>query len=87
MTEKEQVGLGKTGFYDQDIYDGTNNKFEGYVTSIATNDEADDDDYEPSTFSSNKRAGYNPPAALLNDIAQVFIKFKLVDEIRISRQQ
>ncbi|CAG5089454.1 Similar to sf3b1: Splicing factor 3B subunit 1 (Xenopus laevis) [Cotesia congregata] len=70
VTEKEQVGLGKTGFYDQDIYDGTNNKFEGYVTSIATNDEADDDDYEPSTFSSNKRAGYNPPAALLNDIAQ-----------------
>lgn len=33
------MGLGKTGFYDQDIYDGSNNKYEGYVTSIAANDE------------------------------------------------
>lgn len=39
ISEKEQVGLGKTGFYDQDIYDGSNNKFDGYVTSIAANDE------------------------------------------------
>lgn len=39
VTEKEQVGLGKTGFYDQDIYDGSNNKYDGYVTSIAANDE------------------------------------------------
>lgn len=38
-SEKEQVGLGKTGFYDQDIYDGSNNKYDGYVTSIAANDE------------------------------------------------
>ena len=38
-SEKEQVALGKTGFYDQDIYDSSNNKFDGYVTSIATNDE------------------------------------------------
>lgn len=29
-----------------------------------------DDDYEPSTFSTNKK-GFNAPAALLNDIAQV----------------
>ncbi|XP_001599854.2 splicing factor 3B subunit 1 isoform X1 [Nasonia vitripennis] len=66
---EEQVALGKTGFYDQDIYDGTNNKFDGYVTSIAANDEVDDEDYEPSTFSTNKR-GFNAPAALLNDVAQ-----------------
>lgn len=39
--EEDQVALGKTGFYDQDIYDGTNNKFDGYVTSIAANDEVD----------------------------------------------
>jgi splicing factor 3B subunit 1 len=39
VSEKEQVGLGKTGFYDQDIYDGSNNKYDGYVTSIAANDE------------------------------------------------
>ncbi|XP_001602756.1 splicing factor 3B subunit 1 isoform X1 [Nasonia vitripennis] len=67
--EEDQVALGKTGFYDQDIYDGTNNKFDGYVTSIAANDEVDDEDYEPSTFSTNKR-GFNAPAALLNDVAQ-----------------
>lgn len=78
MSEKEQVGLGETGFYDQDIYDGSNNKFDGYVTSIAANDEIDDEDYEPSTFSSNKRPGYTAPAALLNDIAQVFSHYHLV---------
>lgn len=39
--EKEQVALGKTGFYDQDIYDGSTNKFDGYVTSIAANDEVE----------------------------------------------
>ncbi|XP_071636731.1 splicing factor 3B subunit 1 [Temnothorax longispinosus] len=45
-SEKEQVALGKTtGFYDQDIYDSSNNKFDGYVTSIATNDEIED--YDP----------------------------------------
>ncbi|KAG5321664.1 SF3B1 factor, partial [Pseudoatta argentina] len=44
-SEKEQVALGKTGFYDQDIYDNSNNKFDGYVTSIATNDEIED--YDP----------------------------------------
>lgn len=69
-SEKEQVGLGKTGFYDQDIYDGSNNKYEGYVTSIAANDEIEDEDYEPTTFSTNKRPGYTAPAALLNDVAQ-----------------
>lgn len=35
---KERVGLGESGFYDRDIYDG-GGKFEGYVTSIAANDE------------------------------------------------
>ncbi|KAK0160508.1 hypothetical protein PV328_007912 [Microctonus aethiopoides] len=69
-TEKDQVGLGKTGFYDQDIYDGTNNKYDGYVTSIAANDEIEDEDYEPSAFTTNKRPGFTAPAALLNDVAQ-----------------
>lgn len=40
LTEKERVGLGESGFYDRDIYDG-GGKFEGYVTSIAANDEVD----------------------------------------------
>ncbi|KAF7989065.1 hypothetical protein HCN44_007375 [Aphidius gifuensis] len=69
VTEKEQVGLGKTGYYDQDIYDGTNNKFDGYVTSIAANDEVEDEEFEPVSFGS-KRPSFNAPAALLNDVAQ-----------------
>lgn len=38
---EEQIGLGKTGYYDADLYDGTNSKYDGYVTSIAANDEPD----------------------------------------------
>ncbi|XP_014251368.1 splicing factor 3B subunit 1 isoform X2 [Cimex lectularius] len=67
--DKPGVGLGESGFYDRDIYGG--GKFEGYVTSIAANDEVDDDEFEPVSFSNqNKRAGYTAPAALLNDVAQ-----------------
>ncbi|CAH1396459.1 unnamed protein product [Nezara viridula] len=68
-TDKSGVGLGESGFYDRDIY-GVGSKFEGYVTSIAANDEVDDDDFEPASFSNQKRAGYTAPAALLNDVAQ-----------------
>ena len=38
--DKSGVGLGESGFYDRDIYGG-GGKFEGYVTSIAANDEVD----------------------------------------------
>lgn len=41
ITEKDRVGLGETGYFDSDIYDGGGGKFEGYVTSIAANDEVD----------------------------------------------
>lgn len=33
------VGLGEHGHFDQDIYGGSDSKFEGYVTSIAATDE------------------------------------------------
>jgi hypothetical protein len=39
MKEKERVGLGESGFYDRDIYDSGISKYDGYVTSIAVNDE------------------------------------------------
>ncbi|CAH0385050.1 unnamed protein product [Bemisia tabaci] len=65
--EEKHVGLGASGFFDRDIYDGTG-KYEGYVTSIAANDEVDEDEYDPVSFS--KRPGYTAPAALLNDIVQ-----------------
>lgn len=41
LTEKDRVGLGETGYFDSDIYDGGGGKYEGYVTSIAANDEVD----------------------------------------------
>lgn len=39
LPEKDRVGLGESGYYDRDIYDGGGNKYDGYVTSIAANDE------------------------------------------------
>lgn len=35
------VGLDSTGFYDQEIYGGTDSRFDGYVTSIAANEQED----------------------------------------------
>lgn len=37
---KAGVGLGESGYFDRDIYGG-GGKFEGYVTSIAANDEVE----------------------------------------------
>nr|CAD7417430.1 unnamed protein product [Timema poppensis] len=70
VNEKDRVGLGESGYYDRDIYDGGGSKFEGYVTSIAANDEVEDEDYDVVPFNQNKRPGYTAPAALLNDVAQ-----------------
>lgn len=62
-------------YYDSDIYDnsgqGGKSRYDGYVTSIAANDEVEDDDVENVPISSQKRPGYTAPASLLNDIAQV----------------
>lgn len=66
------VGLTDTGYFDTDIYESSkqSTKYSGYVTSIAANDEVEDEDYEPAPFQ-NKRPGYTAPVALLNDVAQV----------------
>ncbi|XP_071445773.1 splicing factor 3B subunit 1 isoform X1 [Hetaerina americana] len=70
VVEKDRVGLGESGYYDRDIYDGGGSKFEGYVTSIAANDEVEDEEYDTVSFGQSKRPGFTAPAALLNDIAQ-----------------
>ncbi|CAG9585452.1 unnamed protein product [Danaus chrysippus] len=66
------VSLGDA-FYDSDIYDnsgqGGKSRYDGYVTSIAANDEVEDEDVENVPIS-QKRPGYTAPASLLNDIAQ-----------------
>lgn len=69
------VGLGESGYFDSEIYDsGTGRgKYEGYVTSIAANDEVDDD--EEDVGYSQKRTGLGAPVALLNDVAQVSLTF------------
>ncbi|XP_044726974.1 splicing factor 3B subunit 1 [Chrysoperla carnea] len=65
------VGLGESGYFDSDIYDGGGNKkYEGYVTSIAANDEADDDDEDVVSYSQKRSGGFNVNVALLNDVAQ-----------------
>lgn len=38
---QQGVGLDSTGFYDQEIYDGSDSRFAGYVTSIAANEQED----------------------------------------------
>ncbi|KAG8223693.1 hypothetical protein J437_LFUL004058 [Ladona fulva] len=70
VAEKDRVGLGESGYYDRDIYDGGGSKFDGYVTSIAANDEVEDEEFDTVSFGQNKRPGFTAPAALLNDIAQ-----------------
>ncbi|XP_013785370.1 splicing factor 3B subunit 1 isoform X1 [Limulus polyphemus] len=57
-------------YMDEDIYGGTKSRFDGYVTSIAANDDADadDDDYETTSLMQNKRTGYTAPTAFLSDV-------------------
>jgi splicing factor 3B subunit 1 len=37
----ERIGLGQTGNFDTDIYEGRKGKYEGYNTSIAASDDID----------------------------------------------
>ncbi|CAN8020924.1 unnamed protein product [Ixodes persulcatus] len=55
-------------YMDEDIYGSTQNKYEGYVTSIAANDDADadDDDYENTGLMQSKKAPL--PAAFLAEL-------------------
>ncbi|XP_069081933.1 splicing factor 3B subunit 1 isoform X3 [Pleurodeles waltl] len=71
-TEEDQgVGLDSTGYFDQEIYGGSDNRFVGYLTSIAANEqEDDDDDYSSTNLLEQKKPGYHAPVALLNDIPQ-----------------
>lgn len=66
------VKLGEGGYFDSDIYESGKGKYEGYVTSIAANDDVDDD--EEDVGFATKRTGLGAPVALLNDVAQVSVK-------------
>lgn len=65
------VGLDSTGYYDQEIYGGSDSRFDGYLTSIAANEQEDDDDEDSSTsLLVQKKPGYHAPVAILNSIPQ-----------------
>ncbi|XP_030760437.1 splicing factor 3B subunit 1 [Sitophilus oryzae] len=68
VEDSKGVGLGESGYFDSEIYEGSDKKYEGYVTSIAANDEVEED--EEDVGFPQKRAGLGGPVALLNDIAQ-----------------
>uniref|UniRef100_A0A8C6R8T9 Splicing factor 3b subunit 1 n=1 Tax=Nannospalax galili TaxID=1026970 RepID=A0A8C6R8T9_NANGA len=72
LDEAQGVGLDSTGYYDQEIYGGSDSRFAGYVTSIAATElQDDDDDYSSSTsLLGQKKPGYHAPVALLNDTPQ-----------------
>lgn len=55
-------------YMDEDIYGSTQSKYEGYVTSIAANDDADadDDDYENTGLMHTKKVPL--PAAFLAEL-------------------
>ena len=75
QAKEKGVGLLESGYYDSELYDGNGNKgkYEGYVTSIAPNEDDDDEEDDGLPIANNRRggAGYNAPVALLNDVAQV----------------
>ncbi|KAF5283690.1 hypothetical protein FQR65_LT13761 [Abscondita terminalis] len=66
------VGLGESGYFDSEIYDtgGGKSKYDGYVTSIAANDEVDDED-EDVGFAQKRSSGFGANVAYFSDIAHV----------------
>lgn len=60
----DRVGLGSEGYFDTDIYGSSSSKFDGYVTSIAPNEDQDEDEDESSY---SKKSTYTAPLNLLND--------------------
>lgn len=73
--EKDKgIGLLESGYFDSDLYDGNGTqkgKYEGYVTSIAPNEDEDEDDDEPIRPSDKRTTGFGAPMAFINDIARV----------------
>lgn len=59
--ENDKVGLGQTGVFDTDIYGA--GKYDGYVTSIAADDEAEEE--EGADLPAPKRATYTAPKVIL----------------------
>lgn len=67
ISEKDRIGLGESGFFDSEIYGGDQSRFDGYVTSIATNDEVEEEDYD-GVATAGGRQSFTAPSAILNDL-------------------
>lgn len=65
------VGLLESGYFDSELYDENLDKkkrYEGYMTSIAANDDVDDDDDDGLPV--QKRTSYTAPKSILKDVIQ-----------------
>ena len=69
ISEKDRIGFGESGVFDAEIYGGeVQGRFDGYVTSIATNDEVEEEDYDGvTTGAGSGRQSITAPAAILNE--------------------
>lgn len=71
-TSDKGVGLTESGYFDSDLYDDAGdkrNRYDGYMTSIAANDDIDDDEDEGLPIQ-QKRTTYTAPKAVLKDIVK-----------------
>lgn len=69
QASEKGVGLLESGYYDSELYDDGGDKkkrYEGYMTSIAANDDADEDDDEGLPVT--KRTQYTAPKSILKDV-------------------
>lgn len=69
QASEKGVGLLESGYYDTELYDDGSDKkrrYEGYMTSIAANDDADEDDDEGLPIT--KRTTYTAPKSILKDV-------------------
>lgn len=71
-TNDKGVSLLESGYYDSELYDDATNRksrYEGYMTSIAANDDIDEDEDDGLPVT-QKRTTYTAPKAVLKDIIQ-----------------
>lgn len=77
QASEKGVGLLESGYYDSELYDDGGDKkkrYEGYMTSIAANDDADEDDDEGLPVT--KRTTYTAPKSILKDVIK---QVKIID--------
>lgn len=65
------VGLLESGYFDRELYDentAKRNRYDGYMTSIAANDDLDEDDDDGLPI--QKTRSYTAPKSILKDVIQ-----------------